>query len=614
MQLNNISIRNRLILMATVAVVALSLMLLLMQYQARTLGHLATADHLVAELNIDMLMLRRQEKDFLLRKEVRYLTRHQDIQQQLQGHLAHLQTTIKILALPDPFTEQFASYVNNYSQEFAALVALQQQIGLTETDGLHGALQQSALQLEQQLESNLELKVLYLELRRLEKTFLLQLTPDSLAQQRPFITALERQLTPDQAPFLQDYLRYLSTFSNTLIERGLNQDQGIEGRMREQIQATEALLKNMSEQLNDNVRSATKHINVLSLSIFALIIVLVILMVSLIARSIHRPIQQASQDLAKIRADKDFTLRLVLTGKDEITALGHDVNALLGDVQTLVKSVNHSLETLDSVTDELAQAAAGTANVMRQQLSETDMVATAVTEMGATIQEIATNTETTAHTANNTNLNAQQGEQQVTQSVNMINALAVKLQDASNAAVELEQDSITIGSVLDVIRGIAEQTNLLALNAAIEAARAGDQGRGFAVVADEVRTLAQRTQQSTRQIETIIHTLQQPTKAITLTVQQCRDDGTQSAEQANVVKTLLQHITSNVSNIMDMTTQIAAAIEQQSQVAAEVNRNVVKISDISQSTSATARHTNQLSEQVAGQARELRVEVEKFRA
>jgi len=488
MQLKNISIRNRLFLIAAVAVVALSLMLLLMQYQARTLGNLATADNLVAELNTDMLMLRRHEKDFLLRKELRYLPRHQETQQQIENKLTTLRQLLATLKLPDTHTHDFARY------------------------------------------------------------------------------------------------------------------------------ATEALLKQMSEQLNLSVRDATQQINVLSLSIFVLIIVLVILLVSLIARSIHKPIQQASADLAKIRSEKDFTLRLSLQGKDEITLLGQDVNALLSDVQTLVKSVNHSLETLDAVTEELAKTSAGTAAVMRDQQSETDMVATAVTEMGATIQEIAANTEAAASTANSTNLNAQQGQQQVTDSVDFVKALAARLQDASESAAELEQDSITIGSVLDVIRAIADQTNLLALNAAIEAARAGEQGRGFAVVADEVRTLAQRTQQSTRQIETIIQTLQQRTKGIAITMQQCRDDGMQSAEQTNIAKDLLQQITTNVSNIMDMTTQIAAAIEEQSQVAAEVNRNVVKIRDMSEETAGTARQTNQLSETVAEQARELRLEVEKFRA
>lgn len=614
MQLNNISIKNRLISIAAVAVIALSLMLLLMQYQARTLGSLATADKLIAELNTDMLMLRRHEKDFLLRQELRYLPRHQETQQKLEQKLAELKQLLTKLSLPDPHTTEFARLVTNYSNEFAALVALQQQIGLTETDGLQGALRTSAHQLEQQLRSSSEQQVSYLQLRRLEKDFLLRLTPEDLTKQQAIATNLQAELSVTEARTLQAYMQSMNALGKAMEQRGFSQDQGVEGRMRQQIQATESLLKQMSEQLSASFSDAVQQINRLSLGIFALIIILVILLVSLIARSIQKPIQQASADLARIRNEKDFTLRLNIQGKDEIAFLGKDVNTLLSDIQTLVKSVNHSLETLDSVTEQLASAAAGSAALMREQQSETDMVATAVTEMGATIQEIAANTEMTASTANSTNLNAQQGQQQVSDSVDFVKALAARLQDASQSAAELEQDSVNIGSVLDVIRAIAEQTNLLALNAAIEAARAGEQGRGFAVVADEVRTLAQRTQQSTRQIEAIIQTLQQRTKGIAITMQECRDNGMQSADQASTAKELLQQITANVSNIMDMTTQIAAAIEEQSLVAAEVNRNVVKIRDMSEETAGTARQTNQLSEMVAGQARELRMEVEKFRA
>lgn len=614
MQLNNISIKNRLISIAAVAVVALSLMLLLMQYQAKTLGSLAKADHLIAELNTDMLMLRRHEKDFLLRQELRYLPRHQETQQKLEQKLAELKQLLSKLNLPDPHTTEFARLVTNYGNEFAALVALQQQIGLTETDGLQGALRNSAHQLEQQLSNSPEQQIAILQMRRLEKDFLLRLALEDLPKQQAIARNLQAELSSAEAQILQTYMQSMNALGKALEQRGFNQNQGIEGRMRQQIQATESLLKQMSEQLSASFQDAVQQINRLSLSIFALIIILVVLLVSLIARSIQKPIEQASADLARIRDEKDFTLRLTITGKDEIATLGQDVNTLLFDIQTLVKSVNHSLETLDSVTEQLASAAAGSAALMHEQQLETDMVATAVTEMGATIQEIAANTEMTASTANSTNLNAQQGQQQVSDSVDFVKALAARLQDASQSAAELEQDSVNIGSVLDVIRAIAEQTNLLALNAAIEAARAGEQGRGFAVVADEVRTLAQRTQQSTRQIEAIIKTLQQRTKGIAITMQECRDNGTQSADQASTAKELLQQITANVGNIMDMTTQIAAAIEEQSLVAAEVNRNVVKIRDMSEETANTARQTNQLSDMVAGQARELRMEVEKFRA
>lgn len=614
MQLTTITIKSRLIIIATLAIVALALMLLLMQYQAKVLNNLSGASRLVAELSSDMLQLRRHEKDFLLRQELRYLERHQNTQQSLQTKLSTLQSLLQTLGLDDSKSQQFATQVRAYVAEFAALVQAQQKIGLTVEEGLIGNMRQAAQRLEQQVGSNPELLVSYLQLRRLEKDFLLRRDNQYLAAQQPFFASLQAAAELTDRSALSQYQQSLSALDQAMRERGYNESEGNEGKMRREIQATEAVLKQLSEELDLALTAASTQINRLSLSIFAVILVLVVALVSLIARSIHRPIQQASADLARIRSDKDFTHRLVLKGKDEISNLGSDMNAVLSDVQGLIQTVNQSLTTLDKVTDELAAAAQSTNQVMRSQQLETDMVATAVTEMGATIEEIAASTENTANTAEASNQSAQAGQQQVNDTVSHIKALASRLQQASTATAELERDSVSIGSVLDVIRAIAEQTNLLALNAAIEAARAGEQGRGFAVVADEVRTLAQRTQQSTREIEGIIQSLQGRTKDIAKVMLQCRDDGMQSAEQAGSASQLLQQITSDITRIMDMTTQIATAIEEQSSVAAEVNRNVVKIRDMSEDTLRSADNNSQLSEQVAKQARGLRAEVIKFRA
>lgn len=613
MQLTNISIKSRLLLIATVAIIALALMLLLMQYQARVLKNLADAGRLVAELNSDMLQLRRHEKDFLLRQELRYLERHQSTQLSLQQRLTQLQQLQLALRLDDSKSKQFASQVGLYVSEFAALVQAQQRIGLTMEDGLLGQMRQAAQQLEQQLAANPELMVSYLQLRRLEKDFLLRNDNQYLSAQQAHFATLQASGLPDSQA-LNQYQQSLSALDQAMAERGYSESQGNEGKMRREIQATETLLKQLSEELDLALAAASQQINRISVGIVAVILLLVIALVSLIARSIHRPIKQASADLARIRSDKDFTHRLSLQGRDEITGLGADMNAVLSDVQGLIQSVNQSVSTLDQVTVQLAAAAKTTNQVMRGQQSETDMVATAITEMGATIQEIAANTENTANTAETSNQNALIGQQQVSETVQHIQALASRLQQASSATAELERDSVSIGSVLDVIRAIAEQTNLLALNAAIEAARAGDQGRGFAVVADEVRTLAQRTQQSTTEIEGIIKNLQHKTKDIAKVMLACRDDGMQSAEQAGSASQLLQQITGDISRIMDMTTQIATAIEEQSSVAAEVNRNVVKIRDMSEDTLRSAEHNSGLSEQVASQARGLRAEVIKFRA
>ncbi|MDZ7904173.1 MAG: methyl-accepting chemotaxis protein [Rheinheimera sp.] len=293
--------------------------------------------------------------------------------------------------------------------------------------------------------------------------------------------------------------------------------------MRAAIHETEQSLKAMSSAAKIAVDDAAAKSQLLAFTLFAVVLVIVLALVLMTSRSILTPIQNICKTIGLIREDNDFRQRVVPEGNDEMTRLAHDFNGMLSDFQDLVKSVAQALTMLDKATAELAQSTADTSRGMGQQQMESDMVATAVTEMGATIDEIANNTENTAEKAQATNVNALHGMKEVEQTVLRISALSTDLQKAAVVMGELEKDSSTIGSVLDVIRAIAEQTNLLALNAAIEAARAGEQGRGFAVVAEEVRNLAQRTADSTRQIEVIIVGLQNRTKEIVSSMQSCRE-------------------------------------------------------------------------------------------
>jgi methyl-accepting chemotaxis protein len=201
----------------------------------------------------------------------------------------------------------------------------------------------------------------------------------------------------------------------------------------------------------------------------------------------------------------------------------------------------------------------------------------------------------------------------VRNSVNGIRSLAENVEEAAGVIHRLEQDSEQIGTILDVIRGIADQTNLLALNAAIEAARAGEQGRGFAVVADEVRTLAQRTQQSTQEIQAMIEQLQEGSRNAVQVMELGRQRTEESVDLSSRAGTSLDAITSAVSRITDMNLQIASAAQEQSTVAEEMARNINQISEVSDETSHGAQQTEDASQQLSQLASELQTLVQQFK-
>ncbi|MCI2284511.1 methyl-accepting chemotaxis protein [Colwellia sp. MSW7] len=310
---------------------------------------------------------------------------------------------------------------------------------------------------------------------------------------------------------------------------------------------------------------------------------------------------------------KDLSIVAESSSNDEIANMADVFNRMIASFRNLIIEVNHSVDTVNVATQNLSENIHKANKGVDSQIQQTDLVATAVTEMVATVDEIAQNTQAAADKADITNQNSLKGKGGVDATVGKIAELSANLLDSENVVHELEKDSDTIGTVLDVIRAIADQTNLLALNAAIEAARAGEQGRGFAVVADEVRTLASRTQESTREIETIISSLQSRTKEIVAHIATCRTQGQDSADQAATAGSMLEEITQDVSTIMDMNTTIATAIQEQSTVASEVNKYVIMIRDVAEEAGQAAKQNAQMSKELSQQAEVLNKEVNQFK-
>ncbi|WP_371106375.1 methyl-accepting chemotaxis protein [Pseudomonas sp. HPB0071] len=249
---------------------------------------------------------------------------------------------------------------------------------------------------------------------------------------------------------------------------------------------------------------------------------------------------------------------------------------------------------------------------LQRQNDEIEQAATAVNEMTSAVEGVASNAVSTSEASQASSHSAQQGRAQLSDAIASIEALTSDVLGASQSAEELAEQALNISKVLDVIRTVAEQTNLLALNAAIEAARAGDAGRGFAVVADEVRALAHRTGESTREIESMIGSIQQGTGQTVQALQSSAERARSTLEKANAAGEALSTITSNVADINDRNLLIASASEQQAQVAREVDRSLVSIRDLSVQTAAGAQQTSVATQELSRLAVDLSGLVRRF--
>ncbi|OEY67597.1 methyl-accepting chemotaxis protein [Marinobacter sp. X15-166B] len=350
----------------------------------------------------------------------------------------------------------------------------------------------------------------------------------------------------------------------------------------------------------------------LIIAVIALLISLVILHVGI--KVLMAPIRRLGVAMADISAgEADLTQRLDDKATDEFGELARDFNRFIENIQNVVRDVQSGSEELKTNVVSLRDTAGASRQNVENQQAEVDMVATAINEMSAAATEIAQSAQQTADAANTADDESRASLDTVTHSRDAVQQLAREIHGATDVINNLGEDVSSITTVLEVIQGIAEQTNLLALNAAIEAARAGDAGRGFAVVADEVRNLAQRTQTSTEEINSMIERLQKGAEDAVNVMKASTAVSNVSMEKAQDAMEALDRVAEAITSISQMTSQIATASEEQTAVTEELNASITRIADQGQEAAAAASENDVYSGHIAAIGQTLNDNVSRFR-
>ena len=331
----------------------------------------------------------------------------------------------------------------------------------------------------------------------------------------------------------------------------------------------------------------------------------------LITRLITRPIAQAVQSAQRI-AKGDLTQAITTERTDEAGQLLVALSDMQGGLKSTLVEIAKASDQLASAAEELSAVTDESSRGLTRQNDEIQQAATAVNQMTAAVDEVASNAVSTSEASRQATTEAEDGRQQVEQAVSGMSSMVVEINDSTQSVADLAGQVREIGKVIDVIRGIADQTNLLALNAAIEAARAGEQGRGFAVVADEVRALAHRTQTSTVDIEKMIGEVQTGADGAVAAMNKSLTWANNTQTLAQNAGEALQRITASVAKINERNLVIASASEEQAQVAREVDRNLLNIQDLSTQTAAGAHQTSASSQDLSRLATSFNVLVSKF--
>ncbi|WP_375057204.1 methyl-accepting chemotaxis protein [Zobellella sp. DQSA1] len=570
---------------------------------------------------IDLLFskARQHEKNYLLQDDPEQLVLAKETVLQARELAERLQQ-----ALVEPedlaLVEQILAGTRNFEEALTQVASLSEdaQRQIFDLNGIGFSAQQRAEYLSASDASAMSWLVRLVGIRLTQKDFALsrdEIDAMQLSSRlRGLLVTLENRLNMRPDEDVKELLELLEQFQQQQ-ERFIEAINGLVA-VEEQIDAVAQSIADGATTLLANQQAEMARESywsrIIILSVTAAALVMGMLFAWLITLGIIHPLNQLVSQANRI-AEGDLSQDIRHNRKDELGRLMDRMQTMTLNLRQLVSELNNSAGHIATSAEELSAVSEQTRTGVNQQRMELEQVSTAMNQMAATVQEVARHAETAFGSARTADSDASAGDRKVTLTIAHINELAEEVRRSLATINQLESESLNIGSILDVIKGVAEQTNLLALNAAIEAARAGEHGRGFAVVADEVRALAQRTQQATSQIETLIQGLQAKAQESVIMMGKSASMAEDTVAIANEAGDSIHAITRSVSDIQQMNSQIATASEQQSSVAEEINRSVFSIREVSEHSAAATEQTASSSSELARLGTELQRLIGRFR-
>jgi methyl-accepting chemotaxis protein len=464
-------------------------------------------------------------------------------------------------------------------------------LGVLVTDGDTSEIQFAASYMHSQIES-LQVSVNdYFDIRSLEKMQELRDGMSSIISSlkdkqsyvnddniNDLVSEIETSVTSDEGVVAKQYENTRLVQESEVLAKQLSDSMEVVNALAQKLLSEAALMSvNAKEEASKAAALSTLIIGV----VLIVSIVIAVLVALWVSRSIRLPLKEVMAVLGKI-SDGDFTQRSTVKTKDEFGELSAWVNSLVAKLQSVMTEIDQASNEVAESAGTNVRLATDSKRLMSAQNERTTEVASSMSEMVATVDQVAKSSEVILHQIQSVDQRASQNRAQMDANIAKIEHLLEQIEESTAVVNQLDEHSKSIDRILDVIQEIAEQTNLLALNAAIEAARAGEQGRGFAVVADEVRTLATRTHSSTEEIQQVIVQLQQGVTKTVGSMETSRKSANASVDEARSVGLSLTELQSSMAEIRDLSTQIATAAEEQSAVAQEIKQNVLEISEMSE--------------------------------